>query len=302
MKLSISIVIPTFNGLELLQTHLPSVVKHGAGHQIIIVDDGSSDDSLAWLKQTYPQIKIISHTNNQGFSSAVNSGFQAAKTDLVLLLNNDVTIYKDTISFLEKHFQQNQKLFAVGAKEKLADGGERGRSSGGFSRGLLVHSKHPQDSAGPTLWVFAASGLFSVKIWKQLGGLDELYNPAYWEDIDIGYRAWKSGFECRYEPNSEVFHQGETTTKKVLAGSKAQTAFRNQLLFFWKNITDWQLILQHLIWTPYHLVFTTYRSRGAFLWGFVRALLRLDQVSRQPRLPVKLTDKQIHQLHYASSK
>lgn len=298
MKLSTSIVIPTYNGRKLLQKHLPSVVKNTAGSKIIIVDDASTDDTLEWLQQNYPQITCLSLKSNRGFSYAVNAGFKQAQTDLVLLLNNDVTLYPDTLVQLKKQFAQIPNLFAVGAREELPGGGFRGRSWGHFQRGLLIHSKHPRDQAGPTLWVFGASGLFSRQVWHKLGGLDELYAPAYWEDIDIGYRAWKAGYKSWYLPTARVFHQGEATTNRVLGGKKAAIVFRNQLLFFWKNITSLKLIILHLIWTPYHLTFTSWRSQGAFLWGFFWALAKLSQVNKNYKpLRQVLNDQVITQLN-----
>lgn len=292
MKLSLSIVIPTYNGLSLLKKHLPSVVKHSGNHPIVIVDDASTDNTVTWLKRTYPQIKILPNKQNLGFGASVNRGFRHAKTNLVFLLNNDVSINHSTIKHASKHFS-DPKLFAVGCLEKLPSGKKRGRSTGSFSRGLLIHSKTSQLTKGPTLWVFAASGMFNKKIWHKLGGLDPLFRPAYWEDIDLSYRAWKSGYSCLFEPAATLHHQAEATMNRELGIKKTAYAFKNQLLFFWKNVTSPPLLIAHLLWTPYHLIFTTIRTKGAFAWGFAMALTQLDELTSQPQPKTHLTDLEI---------
>lgn len=294
MKLSISIVIPTYNGLELLKKFLPSIKRHANGYPIIVVDDASDDTTVKWLEKNHPEITLVVHTENQGFAAAVNTGFQQATTDLVLLLNNDVAINQQTISRLAHNFRKEKKLFAVGAKEVLPNRTERGKSIGCFSRGLLVHSAAPNLERGKTLWVFAASGMFSRKKWVELAGLDTLYYPAYWEDIDISYRAWKAGYTCLFDPRATVEHQAEATMNKELGGMKQIYSFKNQLLFFWKNVTDLQLIIQHIIWIPYHLVVTSIKTRGTFLLGFMYALLQLAGVFRQhKKYQDVLTDRQV---------
>ena len=286
----ISVVLPTYNGLDLLQRHLPSVMVYSGADDIIIVDDASSDDTVSWLKAHYPQVNIIANRRNQGFADSVNLGFTRAKNNLVLLLNNDVSLEKHTVYHLLSHFS-NPDVFAVGAQEILPDGSTRGRSTGSFQRGLFVHTSITPSLPGPTMWVFAASGLFNKSLWRQLNGLDPLFKPAYWEDIDIGYRAWKAGFICLYEPKAKLYHQVESTMTKHLGAQKSTIAFRNQLLFFWKNITSPSLIVNHILWLPYHLTLTTIRSRGAFLLGFIKALFMLTQIRRPPSC--LLTDQQV---------
>lgn len=293
--MNISIVIPNYNGLKLLKKHLPSVVRHSSGTQIIIIDDASTDSSVDWIRTAYPQIDIITNGDNLGFAASVNIGVSAAKHNLVLLLNNDVSLHQATIKHLKLHFQDPQ-VFGVGALEKLPGGRTRGKSTGSFQRGLLVHSRARSMSPGKTLWLFNASAMFNKKIWHRLGGLDPLYKPAYWEDIDLSYRAWKAGYICLFEPKAVVKHDTEATMNQVLGEAKAIYAYRNQLLFFWKNITDLDLIIYHLLWTPYHLIFTSIKSKGRFLIAFALALTRLSSLNNQAySAPERLTDKAIIQ-------
>lgn len=293
MKPDLSIVIPTYNGQKLLEEFLPSVITYCHGAEIIVVDDASNDETASFMKTHYPGIKLIVNRFNRGFSYSVNRGFKKAKTKYVLLLNNDVELQANTIPHLLDTIKQDENIFGVGAKEILPDSSNRGCGLAQFSRGLLVHRGDKSSKCRTTLWVFGASGLFRRDLWLELSGLDELYRPAYWEDIDLGYRAWKKGYRCLYQPEASVLHQCETTMNEVLKGRKARIVYRNQLLFFWKNITSTRLWLEHFTWLPYHLLVTSWRSRGDFLFGFFMALGRSHEIKRGKTIPCSITDQQI---------
>jgi len=251
-------------------------MTYADGAKVIVVDDASTDRSVSWIQAHYPQVKLIINPTNLGFAASVNLGFTKSRTNLVLLLNNDVSINAHTIKHLVPVFN-NSKIFAVGCLEKLPGGKTRGKSRASFLRGMFIHRSVKQAGSGPTIWVFAASGMFRKSIWDNLGGLDELYKPAYYEDIDICYRAWKQGYQCLFHPSATVKHQAEATMNAALGGRKTAYVFKNQLLFIWKNITDPRLLIQHLLWLPYHLTITAYKTKGAFIHGFVLALLQLPQ-------------------------
>lgn len=105
-----------------------------------------------------------------------------------------------------------------------------------------------------------------------LGGMDKMFAPAYWEDVDLSWRAKKMGWKILFEKKSVVFHNHETTNIKELGKKKMELlAFRNQILFVWKNIRGWQLF-EHFIFLPYHLIFTSIRTRGIFLAAFFQAV------------------------------
>ncbi len=224
--------------------------------------------------------------------SGDNKAITTIHTDLFLLLNNDVSLHPHTLPQLQSHFS-NPNLFAVGAQEKLPSTQTRGQSTGYFHRGLLHHQAATSQTAGPTLWVFGASGMFRRHIWLQLRGFDPLFRPAYWEDIDISYRAWKAGFTCLFDPQAIVSHQTEQSMTKALGSFKFTYSYKNQLLFFWKNVTDFPLFLSHLLWLPYHLSVTSLRTRGQFLHGFFLALLQLPELCRQSLPQPRRTDRQV---------
>src|SRR3989344_3693589 len=115
--MNVSIIIPTYNGVELLKQNLPSILAARENvknyiKEIIVVDDLSSDESVTYLRWNFADVKIIKHKKNRGFSAAVNTGVRAAKSELILLLNNDVKVESDFLESVVPHFS-NSNTFAV---------------------------------------------------------------------------------------------------------------------------------------------------------------------------------------------
>ena len=294
--MDITIVIPNYNGEELLKRNLPkvidSVLSYKGKTEIIVVDDCSTDNSIKQIKyqisnvkNTYQKskilIKFLRNDKNLGFSSTVNRGVKEASGEIVVLLNTDVVPEKEFLEPLLKHFS-DPKVFAVGCMDKSVEGSRtvlRGRGIGQWNRGFLVHSRGDIDKKN-TLWVSCGSGVFRKSIWDKLGGLDTLYNPFYWEDIDLSYRALKSGYKILFEPKSVVSHEHEKGAIKS-SYSKAQIktiAYRNQFIFVWKNVTDLDLQLLHLFWFPYHLIKALVRNDWNFFGGFLKAFILLQKI------------------------
>ena len=271
-----SIVIPSFNGKHLLEKNLPKVIKAAKGLEVIVVDDGSTDDSVTFLKIRFPKVRVVEHKKNLRYASACNSGIKASKGDIVVLLNNDVSPNEDFLKYLIPHFK-NKKIFAVGCLER-SKATTRGKSVGKFKKGLIVHQEAPDREPGITFWAFGASAAFDRKKWLELGGMDNLFLPAYWEDIDLSYRAWKKGWEVRFDPRSIVTHEPETTNLQTFsrAGIK-RLSVKNQLLFVWKNIHDQQMIFSSLLWMPMHLVTAAISGDLGFVLGFFDALAQLPE-------------------------
>lgn len=312
--MDISIIIPNYNGEELLKKNLPSVIDsvsnyHGA-IEIIVVDDCSTDHSIKSIKYYVSsskykdiQFKILQNEKNMGFSSTVDKGVKEATGDLVLLLNTDVIPERNFLNPLIKHFQ-DEKVFAIGCMDKSVESGKvilRGRGIGRWQRGFFVHSRGEIDKTD-TLWVSCGSGIFRKSIWDKLGGLDTLYNPFYWEDIDLSYRAIKSGYKILFEPKSIVVHEHEKgSIKKKYSESEVKTiAYRNQFIFVWKNATDLDLQFLHIFWLPYHFLKAVFRKDIAFFKGLFYAFIRLPEIIafrlKSKKYYVKTDKKIVNQL------
>ncbi|MCR4325034.1 MAG: glycosyltransferase family 2 protein [Candidatus Curtissbacteria bacterium] len=281
MAQKISIVIPNYNGENLLSKNLPQVLKACKGCEVIVVDDASSDNSVKILKKDFKQVKTIIHHKNRGFGKTVNEGVSAASGDLVLLLNSDVVPKEGFLDYAREHFKQ-EDIFAVGLADLSHENGKvitRGKGGARFRRGFLEHFPAKIEE-GETLWVSGGSSLVDRKKFSEIGGFDTTFAPFYWEDIDLSYRARKRGYKCIFEPKSKVdhFHEEGAIKKHYKESFVKKAAYKNQFLFVWKNIDDPILLINHLIWQPYHFAKALFTWDLPFLLGFLWALRQLPQL------------------------
>lgn len=283
----VSIIIPNYNGKNLLAKNLPRILNVSGIEKVVVVDDGSSDGSAEYLKRHFPQVKLIEKVTNSGFATTVNLGVKTVSSDFVILLNTDVVPQKDFLPPLLSYFK-DPKVFAVGClDESREDTGivKRGRGIGTFVRGFLQHARG-EINQSDTLWVNGGSGAFRRDLWEKLDGMDEIYAPFYWEDIDLSYRAQKAGYKVMFAPKSVVVHRHhEGAINSFYTPEQIITiAYRNQFLFVWKNITDYNLFIQHLLWLPYHQLGALLRKDRPFWRGFFQSLYKLPEVIRKRRL------------------
>lgn len=289
MAQKLSVIIPNYNGEDLLAKNLPQVLKNCPASEIIVVDDASSDSSQALVKRKFKNVRLLVNNKNLGFPVTVNRGVANAKGDLILLLNSDVSPRKNFCEPALSHFK-NKKVFAVGLLDYSHEDGRivrRGRGGATFKKGFLNHFAYPVKN-GETLWVSGGSGIFVKKLFLELGGFDPIYSPFYWEDIDLSFRARLKGYICIFEPKSMVDHyhdQGAIKkTKKPFA--VRVVSYRNQFIFVWKNIQDPVYLLQHLLYLPYHFIKALVSGDPAFAIGFIRALAKTPQMVFNPQYQV----------------
>lgn len=247
-EMKVSIVIPNWNGKELLEKNLPAVLEAAANPknsilEVIVVDDKSTDDSVEFLEKNYKeQVRIVRHTKNRGFPSSVNTGTRTARGTIVCLLNTDVIPQKNFLEKAEKHFEDSN-VFAVSLHER-----GYGPSVGKFEFGFIGFGPGKEtDKFQNTFWVSGGSGLFRRSVWMRLKGFDEvLLSPYYWEDVDICYRAAKRGYKLLWEPTAIVEHKHESTMKKLNQKKVSKIKERNQLVFIWKNLTSANMFRKHI--------------------------------------------------------
>ena len=247
-KLTVSIVMPNLNGEKLLQKNLPILLAARNYEpnniiEVIIVDDGSWDGSVAYIKKSFPEVRLFKHTTNRGFSAAVNTGSRAAKGDLILLINTDVLPNKDFLVKVLPDFK-DEKVFAVSLHEKGF-----GSAKGSFADGYIQLAMGDEgNKLHESFYVSGGSGVFRRSVWVELGGMDEkLLSPFYWEDIDLCYRAAKRGYKLLWEPGGIVEHHHESTISKFPKDYVAKVRERNQLLMLWKNVTSPNLTRKHVV-------------------------------------------------------
>ncbi len=312
--MKVSFVIPNFNGETLLQRNMPCVLevieKSGKSLdltiEVIIVDDGSTDESLSVLDglmdkaaSRHVSMQVLKNAQNKGFAPTVNKGVRVATGDIIILLNTDVLPREGFLAPLLTHFS-NPEVFAVGCMDESREKGKtvlRGRGLGEWKRGFLEHRRGEVDKSD-ALWVSGGSGAFRKSIWDSLGGLCTLYAPFYWEDIDLSYRAQKAGYKIIFENKSIVEHKHDSgSIKKASTEEQIKvTAYRNQFFFVWLNITDTTLLLSHIFWLPYHIGKALKNNDSPFLKGLGQAMLHLGKVLQyrsRYKMLFSISDKKI---------
>lgn len=247
--MNVSLVITCWNGKKLLEKNLPFVIQASRNpdnkiKEIIVVDDASADDSVRFLKSSFPEVKVVTHDRNYGYAVTCNTGIKEAKNDLVVIFNLDVVPEVDFLKFALPHFK-DKNVFAVSFNE-----GNFGPGKLVWKNGFLeIQKTNVFKKTVLTDWPSGGSSVFRKKIWEQLNGMDRIFLPFYFEDIDLGLRARKAGFKCLWEPKAKVRHEHEATINEK-SFDKSFIDFikqRNHLFLTWKNLYSPKLILSHFL-------------------------------------------------------
>jgi GT2 family glycosyltransferase len=290
---SASVVIPNWNGRDLLEKYLPPLIRAMSGHpdnEIIVVDNGSTDGSAEFVRERFPQVRLLALPRNLGFGGGSNAGFRAAKNDIVVLLNSDMRVAEDFLAPLLEGFS-DPKVFAVSCQIFFSDPGKRreetGLTQGWWSNGML-RVRHREDTnvdrLFPCFYGGGGSCAFDRRKFLELGGFDELLRPFYLEDTDLGYRAWKRGWKVLYQPASRVWHEHRGTIGKTFRREYIEDVIRrNFVLFAWKNIHEPGRLAGHFVhaWAgalaSWVVGESLERASLRALWG---AFLRLPEAVR----------------------
>lgn len=244
-----TVVIPNYNGRNYLQDCLTSLLEGSEVPAIIVVDNGSADESAAMVKERFPMVKLIALPENRGFSAAVNIGIREAGTEYVFLLNNDTVVLKDTIEELEAAMERHPKAFSVAAKMLQMKNPELIDSAGDFYCALgwaFARGKDRKNEAfSKETSVFSAcagAALYRKAVFEKIGDFDENHF-AYLEDIDVGYRAKIYGYRNYYAPASVVLHAGSGSSGSRHNKFKVDLSSRNSIYLIYKNMPVLQVLL-----------------------------------------------------------
>jgi GT2 family glycosyltransferase/glycosyltransferase involved in cell wall biosynthesis len=239
----------------LLEKYLPSVIAAIEGHpgsEVIVVDNGSEDGSAGFVRERFPQARVVALERNLGFGGGSNAGFRAAQNDVVVLLNSDMRVDPGFLGPLLDSFGDDS-VFAVSCQIFFSDPAklreETGLTEGWWQQGSL-RVRHRVDAGVnelfPCFYGGGGSCAFDRAKFLELGGFDHLYQPFYLEDTDLGYLAWKRGWRVLYQPASVVYHEHRGTIGKRFSDSFIQGVLKkNYVLFAWKNIHDWRMLTSH---------------------------------------------------------
>ena len=251
----VTVVIPNYNGMDYLETCLDAL-QHQTFREfsVVLVDNGSEDDSVNLVRGKYSWVKLITLPENFGFCRAVNEGIRASETPYVILLNNDTQVFPDFVEQLLEGIKQRPLAFSCGAKMiqahdhgKLDDAGDFYNAFGwAYARGKGKDA----DSYEKADRIFAAcagAAVYRREYLNRIGLLDEAHF-AYLEDMDLGYRARIAGYENWYLPAAKVYHVGSGTSGSRYNEFKIRYSSRNNVYLIYKNmpLMQWFLNLPFL--------------------------------------------------------
>ena len=261
----ISILIPNYNGVALLEENLPYALaaarNSGASCELLVADDASADSSCAFVKEHYPEVKLIEGEKNLGFAGNCNRGAGHCRGRWILLLNSDVKLHADYLKLLFP-YTQDSSVFGLSGSI-LPDGPGPIMDAGKYPAwgGLMLNTTlnfYPKEESGnafPALFLSGAAALLNADKFRALGGFQELFNPYYFEDAEISIHAWRRGWSSLFVPQAKCFHRVSST---IASSAKKETirivARRNKLLlheihlggyrrFLWKTSLGFYRIL-----------------------------------------------------------
>lgn len=257
--MTLSIVILNWNGADMLRRFLPSVIEHSPEAEVIVADNGSTDDSLQLLAERFPDIRTLVFDRNYGFAEGYNKAIAEVSSDLCLLLNSDVRVesgwLKPMLDYMEAHPEVvacQPKIRCEWEPDKLeyagACGGYIDRLGFPFCRGRILgtveRDEGQYDTIAPVAWATGAALLIRRNAYVEAGGLDARFF-AHQEEIDLCWRLRSRGYGIVCIPQSVVYHVGGGTLPKE-SPRKAYLNFRNNLLLLYKNMPkkDFRTILQ----------------------------------------------------------
>jgi GT2 family glycosyltransferase len=231
-KGGVSVVVPNWNGSSYLPACLESLRRQAYRERdVILVDNGSSDDSVQLVRRRFPETRIVCLPENLGFARAVNAGIEAATGEYVAFLNNDAEAAPGWLEELVACMERHPAAAAVSSKmlqrqdpRLLDDAGDMmTRYLRAYPRGRGEEDSGQYDEE---MEVFAASGgasLWRAKVVRELGLFDEdLF--AYYEDVDLSFRARLAGYECWYAPRAVVLHEGGASSAERVTSMPCATA------------------------------------------------------------------------------
>lgn len=252
----VSVVIPNFNGMAYLDGVLSSLERQTIRNfEVILVDNGSTDGSCAFVSAEYPWVHMIQLQENYGFSRAVNEGIHAARSPYVLLLNNDTEAEPDFLEEMVAALRRHKKAFSCQARMIQLHDRDKMDDAGNYycALGWLLPGEKARISAIMTesrrFFHLCGSCDLPKKFIDRIGDFDEEHF-AYLEDLDIGYRARICGYQNWYAPKAKVYHVGSGTSGSRYNQFKIRYSSRNNIYLIYKNMPFLQIVLN----LPFFLV------------------------------------------------
>ncbi|MDD2958067.1 MAG: glycosyltransferase family 2 protein [Lachnospiraceae bacterium] len=277
----VTVIIPNLNGMPYLKQCLDSLRNQSfSDFEVILIDNGSKDEGVSFVRQNYPEVKVKQFAENTGFCHAVNAGIRMAKTPFVLLLNNDTVCGERFVEELWLAIRELPDCFSCASKilqmhhpELMDDGGDyycalgwayaagKGKPAFGYDRKRKIFA------------ACAAAAIYRREVLLEIGLFDERHF-AYLEDIDVAYRAKIAGYQNWYIPSAVVYHVGSATSGSAYNEFKVRYSSRNSVYLIGKNMPFLQILLNLPFLLAGYLIKTVFFARKGFLKTYVTGLFR----------------------------
>lgn len=245
----IAVVILNWNGIKLLEQFLPSVIQFSPDAAIYVADNASTDDSLKFVQQHFPTVKIIKNTGNHGFARGYNDALKEVNAEIYALVNSDIEVTENWLKPIIETFEAEKQTAIIQPKIldfKNKEYFEYAGAAGGFvdkygypfCRGRIfdtIEKDNGQyDDDCEIFWASGACFFIRKEVYDELEGFDESFF-AHQEEIDLCWRASNEGHIIKYNPKSVVYHVGGATLQQGNP-KKTYLNFRNSLLMLVKNL------------------------------------------------------------------
>jgi GT2 family glycosyltransferase len=293
-----SLIVLNFNGREVIESCINSLVEaKGPKDEIIVVDNASTDGSVESLEKRR-DIRLLRLDENT-FIFGLNRGLEVARGQFVAFLNNDILVEPEFVERCLERFSDGMDVFAVCPRVLGMNGDDQGTRTSGFWLHGLIFFRPLSHSSEPTDCFFAVGGqsFFRRGMLDEIGSIDPLFRPMYHEDVELSYRAWKRDWRIRYEPLAIAHHVGGHSSQRVFTPSQLRSFVRqNEFLTVWKNITDASLLAEHVALIPFRLVAALLRRDWPTIVGFAHAARRLGEVRvarRTARTHMRVSDNEV---------
>ena len=303
-----AIVVLNYNGVDHLRKFMPTLVRESSGYQIVVIDNNSTDQSIAFLNGNHPEVQIVKLSQNFGFSGGYNRGLEQVDAENLVLLNSDVEVTEGWVQQMTAYMQMHPEVAVC--QPKILSLGQNGRfdyagAAGGFldmlgypfCRGRLfnhLETDHGQyDGNHSIFWAGGACFFIRAGVFRELGGFDEDFF-AHMEEIDLCWRCHRAGHKVSFVSNASVYHLGGGTLKDSNP-LKTYLNFRNGLQLLLKNSSFlaliWQIPLRILLDIIAAFRFLLQGSTAHSLavikaeWNFFLSFYRTWQKRKQLALP-----------------
>jgi len=295
-----TIIILTYKGKHHLELLLPTVKESLSNYRgetridVLIVDNGRDEATRHFSQNNFPEFNYeFSDVNDYLFS--LNIFISRIKSDFILILNDDMRMDKEVLNELIPVISKDPTLFAV--TSRMMDWNGRYTASAvrtaHYKRGWVYnyYLSPSETQTKYTLYPAGGAAIFRTDYFNRLKGFDTLFRPAYYEDADLGIRAWQEGWKTVYHPRAILYHrEGGTINDQFKKNKLAQTIYKNQVLCMLKNARQPGFLGWFFLLLPYRLLLYFFKSRNLF-YALIKTFSKIpDALFKRKELKIRVHD------------